>query len=243
MKRYKAYILDDEPLAIITLKKRLENHPEIEIIGESTKMGKAINEIPILCPDILFLDIQLSEGTGFDLLNNLLFYGKIVFVTAYDEYAFRAFEVNALDYLLKPVSQERIDYTINKIKSNNYNNYKNHNEGVEYKYSDRIFLVERDQIKFIPLEHIIRISAARDYSYIETNDGKRNIIMRSMSDWESRLPREHFVRIHRSTIVNINFIEKIVRNSTSTGKIYLTNFKEPASLSRTYYKNLRDKYM
>ena len=243
MKRYKAYILDDEPLAIKSLKKRLESHPEVEVVGEATRIGKAMEDVTALCPDILFLDIQLTEGTGFDFINNIRFSGKVVFVTAYDQYAFRAFEVNALDYLLKPVSEERMSYTLSKIKNNSYNNHKNISEVVGYSYSDRIFLVERDQIRFIPLEHITMISAARDYTFIETNDGKKNIIMRTMADWESRLPKEHFIRIHRSFIVNINHIEKIVRNSTSTAKVHLYNIKDPVSLSRTYYKNLRNCYL
>ncbi len=243
MKKYKAYILDDEPLAIISLKKRLESHPDIETVGEATRMNKAMEEVTALCPDILFLDIQLAEGSGFDFLNNIRFSGRVVFVTAYDKYAFRAFEVNALDYLLKPVSQERMDYTIEKLKSSGFNYHKSTTDSIEYKYSDRIFFTERDQIRFIPLESIIKISAARDYSFIETNDGKKNIIMRSMYEWENRLPKDHFIRIHRSSIININYIERIVRNSTSTARIYLTDTKEPVSLSRSYYKNLKETYL
>ncbi|MFA5848411.1 MAG: LytTR family DNA-binding domain-containing protein [Bacteroidales bacterium] len=244
MKIFKAYILDDEPLAIKSLKKKLESHPEIKIIGESTRMSKAFDDVSADAPDILFLDIQLAEGTGFDFLNNVRFAGKVVFVTAYDEYAFRAFEVNALDYLLKPVSDERMNETINKIKNNQYN-YSNNDPNFElrYRYSDRLFVVERNQIHFVLIENVTRIYAARDYSFIETNDGKKSIIMRTMAEWEVRLPKEHFVRVHRSYIVNINHIEKIIRNSTSTAKIYLKNIAEPVSLSRTYYKNLRNNYL
>ncbi len=244
MKIYKAYILDDEPLAIKSLKKKLESHPEIRVIGESTRMNKAFDDISADSPDILFLDIQLAEGTGFDFLNNVRFSGKVVFVTAYDEYAFRAFEVNALDYLLKPVSDERMSETINKIRNNQYN-YSNNDPNFElrYRYSDRLFVVERNQIHFVLLENVTRIYAARDYSFIETYDGKKSIIMRTMAEWEVRLPKEHFVRVHRSYIVNINHIEKIIRNSTSTARIYLKNIPEPVSLSRTYYKNLRNNYL
>ncbi len=244
MKIYKAYILDDEPLAIKSLRKKLESHPEIRIIGESTRMSKAFDDISSDPPDILFLDIQLAEGTGFDFLNNVRFEGKVIFVTAYDEYAFRAFEVNALDYLLKPISEERMNYTINKIKNNQYN-YSNNNPNYElrYRYSDRLFVVERNQIQFILIENVTRIYAARDYSFIETNDGKKSIIMRTMAEWEVLLPKEHFIRIHRSYIVNINHIDKIIRNSTSTAKVYLKNIPEPVSLSRTYYKNLRNNYL
>lgn len=243
MKTYKAYILDDEPLAIISLKKKLENFAEIIIIGESTRMNKAIYDISEIKPDILFLDIQLAEGTGFDFLNNIRFEGNVIFVTAYDEYAFRAFEVNALDYLLKPVSEERMSETIKKIKNNQYNYSKKPSCELKYRYSDRLFVIEKNYIKFIFLENVTSIYAARDYSFIESNDGKKSIILRTMAEWEARLPKEHFVRIHRSYIVNINYIEKIVKNSTSTAKVYMKNLSEPISLSRTYYKNLRNNYL
>lgn len=244
MKIYTAYIVDDEPLAIRSLKKRLEDFPEIEVIGESTRMNRAINEIKECSPDILFLDIQLAEGTGFDLLNKVDFAGKVIFVTAFDEFAFRAFEINALDYLLKPISQERLQETINKIKDTpDKSKTENLNDTIKYKYTDRILVMDKSLIRFILLDTINVISAARDYSMIETLDGKKSIIMRSMGEWENRLPHEHFVRIHRSYIVNMNHIERILRNSTSSAKVYLKNHPEPITLSRTYYKNVKNKYM
>ena len=244
MKIYTAYIVDDEPLAIRSLRKKLEEFNEIEIVGESTKMQKAIREINECVPDILFLDIQLAEGTGFELINKLNYSGKVIFITAFDEFAFRAFEVNALDYLLKPISDERLKDAINKIKDENPGiSLETKDEVIKYKYTDRIFIMDKNLIRFILLESISCISAARDYSFIETLDGKKNIIMRSMNDWESRLPHEHFVRVHRSYIVNINHIEKIIRNSTSSAKIFLKNHSEPVTLSRTYYKNIKNKYM
>jgi two-component system LytT family response regulator len=245
MKRYTAYILDDEPLAIKSLKKKLESFSNVEIVGESTKMDKAAREMSVIRPEILFLDIQLAEGTGFDFLNKLKYKMKVVFVTAYDEYAIRAFEINALDYLLKPISLKRLQEAINRIQSlDNQEPVPDEiSDPVKYEYSDRLFVTDKNLIRFIPLNTITCICAAKDYSIIETLDGNRNIILRSMSDWEVRLPREHFVRIHRSHIVNINHIEKIVRNSTSSAKVYMKNHPEAISLSRSYYKNVRDNYM
>lgn len=244
MKIYSTYLIDDEPLAIRLLRKKLENFPEIEVVGESTRMNKALNEIAASAPDILFLDIQLAEGTGFDLLNKIDYTGNVIFVTAFDEFAFRAFEVNALDYLLKPISDERLREAIEKVKNKgNQSDIDQTQEPVKYNYSDRILIMDKNLIRFILLDSITLICAARDYSTIETIDGKRNIIMRSMAEWEDRLPREHFVRIHRSYIVNINHIEKIIRNSTSSAKIFLKNHPDPVTLSRTYYKNIRNNYM
>jgi DNA-binding LytR/AlgR family response regulator len=243
MKIFTVYIIDDEPLAIRSLKKKLENFPEVKIIGESTKASHAIKEINSNPPDILFLDIQLDEGTGFDLLNNLNFSGKVIFVTAFDEFAFRAFEVNALDYLLKPIALERLEVALAKAKSRITEFSGDQFEPLCYKYSDRIMIMDKNQIRFVLLESILVISAARDYSTIEDMDGKKFLILRSMSEWEERLPPEHFIRIHRSFIVNINHVEKILRYSTSSAKVYLKNHPDPVTLSRTFYKNLKTKYL
>jgi two-component system LytT family response regulator len=244
MKSYTGYIVDDEPLAIRSLRKKLEKFPEIEIIGEATRLQKALNDISEKKPEVLFLDIQLTECTGFDLLDKLKYTGKVIFVTAFDEYAFRAFEINAVAYLLKPISNERLASAIERVKSDEY--YKA-SEGLpvstKFRYSDRILVVERDQIRFILLEVITLISAARDYTMIETIDGKKSLMMRSMAEWMNRLPSEHFIRIHRSYIVNINHIEKIIRNSTTSARVYIKNHNEPISLSRTYYSILKERYL
>ncbi len=244
MNRYTAYILDDEPLAIRSLKKKLEAFPEVEIIGEATRMKKAVKELKIKMPDILFLDIQLDEGNGFDLLDMIDFTGKLIFVTAFDEFAFRAFEINALDYLLKPISHERLEEALCRLKKARGNvEQVSEIPHIKYKYNDRMLLMDKDQIRFILLEAINIIFASGDYSTIETIDGRRSIILRSLSQWMDQLPPEHFIRIHRSHIVNINHIQKMVRNSTSSARVYMKNYPEPLSLSRTYYKTLKNRYM
>lgn len=244
MKRYTSYIVDDEPLAVRLLKKKLESFPEIDLVGDSTRMAKAIKDITLLKPEILFLDIQLAEGTGFDLLNKLEYTGKVIFVTAYEEYALRAFEVNALDYLLKPISIERLQSALERFKLRTHSNFiPEVSDFVRYKYSDRIMAYDKNQIRFVLLDSIIIISAARDYTTIETLEGKIILMTRTMSEWEERLPQEHFVRIHRSHIVNINLIDRILRYSTTSAKVYVRNHVEPFTLSRNYYKNLKDRYL
>lgn len=240
MKKYTAYILDDEPLAIRSLSKKLEDFPEIEIIGESTRMAKAKTDLYRLDPDILFLDIQLMEGTGFDFLNGVNYSGHVIFVTAFDEYAFRAFEINALDYLLKPVSHERLESTLKKLM---VNSGENNLTNVKYSIGDRLLVTERSNMRFILISSIELIEAARDYSTIKTSEGASFLLLRSMKEWEDRLPPDHFLRIHRSYIVNINNIERITRHSTSSAKVYLKNMSEPVTLSRTYYKSARNRYM
>lgn len=243
MKKHTAYIVDDEPLAIKSLSKKLEDFPEIEVIGESTRMAKAIIEININKPEILFLDIQLAEGTGFDLINKLEFSGKIIFITAFDEYAFRAFEINALDYLLKPISHDRLKVAIEKIDQKETQPIDIVYEKIKFNYSDRIMANDKNQIRFVLLSDIVLISASRDYSTTELANGKSILFLRSMGEWDEKLPPEHFIRIHRSYIVNLNYIDKILRYSTSTAKVYIKNHQDPISLSRTYYKTLKNKYL
>ncbi len=240
MKKYSAYIVDDEPLSIRSLRKKLEDFPEVEIIGEATRMPEAAKEIESLYPDILFLDIQLMEGSGFDLLNKIDYNGNVIFVTAYDEFAFRAFEVNALDYILKPTSHERLKIALEKVINKSGKTY---DSNIKYRISDRILIVDRSKMRFILISTIEMITAARDYTTINTSDGGSYLILRSMKEWEDKLPPDHFIRIHRSYIVNINNIEKIKRTSTSSALIYLKNHTEPVSMSRTYYRNAKLKYI
>jgi two-component system, LytTR family, response regulator len=243
MKKYTAYIVDDEPLAIKSLTKKLEDFPNIEVIGESTRMAKAIIEINMNKPDILFLDIQLAEGTGFDLINKLDYSGKIIFITAFDEFAFRAFEINALDYLLKPISTERLRQALEKLFIKDSPPVDLIKEKLKFCYNDRIMAYDKNQIRFLLLSDVVLISASRDYSVIELVNGKEILFLRSMGEWDEKLPPEHFIRIHRSYIVNLNYIDKILRYSTNTAKVFIKNHPEPISLSRTFYKNLKIKYL
>ncbi|MBU1013932.1 MAG: LytTR family DNA-binding domain-containing protein [Bacteroidetes bacterium] len=239
MKRLASLIIDDERLARVSLRKKLAIFQQIEVVGEASSIASAIKAINELKPDLLFLDIQLSDGSGFDLLEKIEFSGKVVFVTAYDEYALRAFEVNAVDYLLKPVSNTRLKSLISKIsspeKSEGLHSYQ------RFLYSDRIMIEQKGYLHFLLIKDIVMITSAKDYSIITTFDHKKFIVLSSMNDWEIKLPDDHFYRAHRSNIINLNFIEKTIRVG-STAEIYMTNLPEPIKVSRNYYKILREKY-
>jgi two-component system LytT family response regulator len=234
-----AYIVDDEPLAIQTLKRQLASFPDIQIIGEAERMVKAEREITDLGPDLLFLDIQLAEGTGFDLLNRMNYKGRVLFVTAFDQYAFRAFEINALDYLLKPVSVERLQQAIEKVLSPGS---RPKMDPGRFSYDDRILVLIRSYMRFVTIRNIVRIEAARDYSTIYTLDDQQYLVLRSMTEWENRLPPDHFIRIHRSNIVNIDAIEKIRKVSGTAALVYLKGIAVPITLSRSYYKTVKDRF-
>jgi two-component system LytT family response regulator len=190
MKRYSALIIDDERLARFSLSKKLRNFPEINIVGEASGIVSAIKAIEALNPDLLFLDIQLSDGNGFDLLNKIDFNGKIIFVTAYDEYAFRAFEINARDYLLKPVSAERLKNAINRLKSEDQ--AETFAAVSKFRYNDRIMIEQKNSINFLKIDDIVLINASKSYTIITASTGKKYLISRAIGEWESRLPEEHF---------------------------------------------------
>jgi two-component system LytT family response regulator len=239
MKRYSALIIDDERLARFSLTKKLRNFSEIDIVGEASGIASAIKAIELLNPNLLFLDIQLSDGNGFDLLDKIDYKGKIIFITAYDEYAFRAFEINAQDYLLKPVSAERLKNAIDRLRSEDQK--ETFTAVSKFRYDDRIMIEQKNSIHFLKIDNIVLIIASKSYTILLDKTGKKYLICRSMSEWESRLPEEHFCRVHRNTIINFNFIEKTEKVG-NTAVIGIVGIKDPVVVSRGYYKHMKSRY-
>jgi len=237
-KKYKAIVIDDERLARKELTSMMESFEQFEIVAEAEDVPTALEAINKFEPDVIFLDIQMPGQSGFDLLDQINFDGKIIFVTAYDEYAMRAFEVNALDYLLKPISTERLNKAIEKIEKDI--------EPVEIDskkltYDDRLFIAFGNHMRFLKISSIIKITASSDYSNVLTSEDKEGLILKSMNEWEERLPENYFCRIHRSTIVNLEHVEKIEKWFNYSYRVYLKDHEEPLIMSRRYAKKLKDK--
>jgi len=240
MKKTTALLIDDERLPRVALRKKLEKFVEIEVVGEASGIDTGINAIKELNPDLLFLDIQLTDGSGFDLLEKIAYNGKVIFVTAYDKYAIRAFEINAIDYLLKPVSQNRLKEAIKRL--NDSEEKLKHDKPVKLEYDDRIMIMVRNMMHFIKLDGIICINASRDYTYLFTSDGKKFLSLKSMHNWEQSLPEKDFARIHRSWIINFNFVS-ITQKSGSSGTVQIIGMTEPLEISRRYLQILKSKYL
>lgn len=240
MNIYRALIIDDERLARVTLSDMLADYPGIQIIGEAESVADSINLISRLNPDLLFLDIQLSDGTGFDLLNKISYSGRIIFITAYDEFAIRAFEVNAIHYLMKPVSHKQLGEAISRLERKDK---EKEPAGItNYKYGDRLLLSCGNYLNFIKISTITTITAAGDYTVIRTIDGKEFINSKTMTEWENRLPENHFLRINRSTIVNFDAIENTEQVSVNLVLISVKGIPAPFRISRLYYKKIRDRF-
>jgi two-component system LytT family response regulator len=237
MTNLKAIIVDDERLARVNLKKLLVPHPEIEIAGETCSCQGAVDLINMFNPQLVFLDIQLSGETGFDLLDMIDSAIKIIFVTAYDEYAIRAFEVNAIDYLLKPVNPERLRVAIDKVITREKTKKR---ETRNYEYYDSIYVrLNNYASRFIKISSITSIEPVGNYSKIVTVEGKHCLVLKTLKQWQEELPDNNFVRIHRSSIVNIEHVDHIEKNSNSQQRAYLKNIPEPLEVSRRYAKKLK----
>jgi two-component system LytT family response regulator len=235
--KIKALIVDDERLARVNLRRLLEPYPEIEIVGEAGSCNSAIEMINQNNPELIFLDIQLGGETGFDLLELIEKSIKIIFVTAYDEYAIRAFEVNAIDYLLKPVNPERLKVAIERVVSIEK---AQKSEAKSYEYSDSIYVhLNNYASRFIKINSISFIEPVGNYSKIVTIEGKHCLVLKTLKQWQEELPDNNFIRIHRSSIINIEHVERIEKKSNSRHIAFLKNISEPLEVSRRYAKKLK----
>ena len=206
MDTYKTIIIDDERLAREEVKRALENYPDFEIIGEASNADKAKDLIENTHPDIIFLDIHMPEKSGFDLLDELGTVPQVVFTTAYDQYAVRAFEVNALDYIVKPIREERFAKAIEKIKKELANAEKE--APAPFLLHRKIFIKDGEDCYFIPLSSISLIESLENYARLHF-DGKPVMIKRSLNLLEKKLDPSLFFRINRSQIINTDYITKI----------------------------------
>ncbi len=237
-KSHRALIVDDERLARNDLKSLLKPYPNIVIVGEAADARSAAKAIEQLNPDVIFLDIQMPGQSGFDLLNTADTCAKIVFVTAFDEYALRAFEVNAIDYLLKPVNPKRLKDALEKLDGEQGSEFLNMRK---LNYDDRLFLQVNSNMKFIRISDLISINASGDYSEIFTADEHKGLTTKSMREWEARLPEKQFCRVHRSTIINLEYVTKVEKWFNNSYRLHLKSIEVPAIMSRRYASKLKDK--
>ncbi len=205
----RALIIDDERLARKELMKLLEDHPMIEVVGEAMNADEAINMINDLNPDLLFLDIQMPGKTGFQLLEELDSVPLVVFTTAYDEFALKAFEVNALDYLLKPIQPERLAETVAKLSEKERAKTVATN-GPEKKLglNDQVFVKDGDRCWFVSLSNVRLFES--DGNYIKVYfDANRPMIHKSLNALDEKLDERAFFRASRKHIVNLSWVEGI----------------------------------
>ena len=292
-------IVDDDMQSRKILGILLKKFPQVKVVGEASNISSAVDIIKETKPDSVFLDIHLGTSSGFELIEKISNDAKVIFVSAYDDYALRAFEVNALDYLKKPIEKDRLAITVSRllaIKNNNgkieiknplkienltENNEREifiperNNKKIEFElddkfdseesdsngleddveeieaiidpskrleYDDRLFITADGVSKFIKISTIQCITAEKDYSYIYLTSGKKLLILKPMVEWEERLTPKYFVRIHRSTIVNLEFVEKVEKWFNASYRVYMQSIIEPFQMSRRYASKLKERF-
>jgi two-component system LytT family response regulator len=203
----KAIIIDDERLARKELTSLLENHKEIEIVAEAANADDAFDLINEHQPDLLFLDIQMPGKTGFELLEMLDASPQVIFTTAYDEYALKAFEVSALDYLQKPIQLERLAESIAKLKTKEKSQEVGH-ENKKLGLKDQVFVKDGDKCWFVSLSQIRYFES--DGNYIKVFfDNNRPMIHKSLNALDEKLDERSFFRASRKHIINLSWLESI----------------------------------
>lgn len=208
----KAVIIDDERLARNELKKLLMDFPEIEVVAEGANANEGLEKIESINPDLIFLDIQMPGKTGFDMLAELDKAPHVIFTTAYDEYALKAFEVNALDYLLKPVEPKRLADAIQKLQlqeeKEQVTNGMVHTNREMLKEDDQVFVKDGERCWFVKLSDIRLFESVGNYAKVFFGPNKP-LILKSLNALEERLDEKLFFRANRKHIVNLRMIDKI----------------------------------
>ncbi|MBS1746285.1 MAG: response regulator [Bacteroidetes bacterium] len=206
----KAIIVDDERLARAELKKLLQDFPDINVVGEAANAEEGVDKIETQNPDVIFLDIQMPGKTGFDLLSDLDKAPHVIFTTAYDEYALKAFEVNALDYLLKPVEPKRLADAVQKLQFE----ITKEKAGINgtsrgpLTEADQVFVKDGERCWFVKLSEIRLFESVGNYAKVFFGTNKP-LILKSLNSLEERLDERVFFRANRKHIINLHWIEKI----------------------------------
>ena len=238
----KAIIIDDEPLARMIIQGYLEKDNEIEIVAECGDGFEGAKAIQQHKPDLVFLDIQMPKLTGFEMLEILDELPHIIFTTAFEEFALKAFEKNAVDYLLKPISEDRFEAAIHKFKAlylakKPQTAIKTLQEDMEEEVLERIVVKNGSQIKLIPAQQIIYLEAYDDYVKIHIKDGMF-LKNKTMASFEKQLDAKQFVRVHRSFIIKVDQLAKIEPMEKESYRGVLLN-GDKVNISKSGYARLK----
>ena len=238
-----ALIVDDERLARRDLRDLIESQHAgtVRIAGEAATVQEAATLARTSGADLVFLDIHLAGESGFDLLPLLEPDVDVVFVTAFDQHAVRAFEVNALDYLTKPVSPDRLAVTIARLRGGGRSLTSAPSDSAgPLAYDDRLFLRIDDRMAFLAVRDVVAIVADGDNASLWLASGRVVRVRKSLRSWEERLPSKQFVRIHRSALVNLTAVDRVEEWSHFTYRIYVRGYREPLEMSRRYGAKVRE---
>ncbi|UCS95524.1 LytTR family transcriptional regulator DNA-binding domain-containing protein [Echinicola marina] len=245
---YSTIIVDDEPLARMRLRSMIEEYPEkFEVIAEAENGEQAIEKINQLKPELICLDIQMPEINGFDVLKNLHYLPKVIFCTAYDEFALKAFDTNCIDYLVKPLTKERFARTIEKMEqlSDNRSNInmdqliEQFNRQLQKTETSSIPVKVGDRVIFIRLDEVSYFQADEKYVNIVTKHAKSYILDSSLKKLEEKLP-DYFIRVHKSYLINKKLLKEINKYYNNRFVLVLDDYSQSKITSgRSYYQEIK----
>ncbi len=246
MSKIKCVIVDDEELARQLLAEYLQDYDHIDIVAECASGRQAIEKIDTLEADLVFLDVQMPGLDGFDVLENIRTNPFVIFCTAYDKYAIKAFEKNAIDYLLKPLDKERFDQAVQRaterIRQNetNFIHIQEETSAREVQgYSKNLFVQKNEKLVNLPVQNIVHLEASKDYTIISTQTDQF-VSSLGISKLAEKLDPEIFIRIHRSTIINLQKLAEIERYGAGSLAARMENGKV-FPISRSYAKAIKEK--
>jgi len=235
MPPHTAAIVDDEPSFRFSLKSCVrELLPEMEIVFEADGLESTRKQLKEHKIDLIFLDVQLKDGNAFELIRELDETTRVIFITGYNNYAVRAFEVNALDFLVKPVQKNRLERALQIFTDDS----KRHKTLPLISSENDILLCDGGISHFIPIADIVYIQSDKDYTHVVTAS-KKFFMRRSIASWEEQLPLSLFIRIHRSYLINEKHVSEIKRASSGRYRIHMNGFEEPIFSSRRYSSRLK----
>lgn len=232
-------LVDDEPLARLHLRRLLEEHGGVTITGEAGNVAEAASLAGSCRADVIFLDIDLPPHTGFDLLPALDPSQKIVFVTAYDEYAVRAFEINSLDYLLKPVSAARLRETLRRCELIPPSVISPPSCVERLLPDDQVVLRDRQRMKLASVRQIVAIKAEGTYTRVFLSEGDSLTVLKPIGEWEHCLPSPPFLRLDRSLLINRDAVNDILASGRDEARVTLKGVADPFVLGRMASSRLR----
>ena len=231
----RALLIEDEIRACADLRGKLAAHAEVAIVAEAATFRNAQALLARTDYDLVFLDIRLIGGDAFDLVPLVRPGARIIFVTAYDSYALRAFEVNALDYLLKPVVPARLAEALGRVAASETPPV------AALRPGDVVCLRDGPRARFAPVADISAITAYNNYSEVQIADGEKVLVRKSLKEWENCLPAAHFMRVHRTQIVNLSRVVRYHRGDDERTLLYVIGAADPIAASRYRWSDLRSR--
>lgn len=240
----RAVIVDDEELARAVVREHCSQHPYLKIIAECSNGFEAVKVLGESAPDLVFLDIQMPKLNGFEVLELTERVPAVIFVTAYDQFALKAFEVHAVDYLLKPFSKERFASALERVRARLHgsapDDVKTLLQDIRQKRAplERILIKEGPNVRVIPVEHVDYLQAQDDYAAIHT-EGKSYLKQQRIAEFEKLLEASRFIRIHRSYILNVDRLARIETYAKNSRMAILKNGTR-LPVSRKGYEKLKE---